>query len=427
MSSIIASLPRHRPSAGRDARPATAVGGRRRSTTAIIPTYNRAAFLRECIESLLTQTLPVDRVIIVDDGSDDDTPAIVRRYAGRADYVRLDNRGKSAALNAVLPDVRTSHLWIVDDDDIVMPDAHARLDAALRANPGAGIAYGAYLRFRRCPRGQVTVQDGGYWSDAPPSEFLTATMEDMFAHQSGMLVASSLVRRVGPFREDLVRSQDYDMLLRIAAVAGAARADGLVFMQRVHDGVRGTAADRICASRREDRWIASDRSIFAERLAVWPLSAYLPGQRRIEGPGDMRRALIQRAVVSARHKLWSGALSDLRHAARIAHAPLSGDERRILVRAGHSKYGCNELFSDKALQDALVAFGAGGPLAGDMLRTIACGVRWRAREAFAQGRIVEGARILACILRLWLSGYRAWSQPISRRASSSQPAPDLLA
>jgi glycosyltransferase involved in cell wall biosynthesis len=71
--------------------------------TVVIPTYNHASYLGEAVESALGQTERGVQVVVVDDGSTDDTPSLVAaRWRARVRYVRQDNRGLAAARNAGL-------------------------------------------------------------------------------------------------------------------------------------------------------------------------------------------------------------------------------------------------------------------------------------------------------------------------------------
>lgn len=92
----------------------------------IIPAYNVADFLPACLESVLTQSLRELEVILVDDGSTDDTPALCDRYAQADDRVRVihkKNEGVSRARNAGIEAAGGIYYWFVDADDIVMPGA----------------------------------------------------------------------------------------------------------------------------------------------------------------------------------------------------------------------------------------------------------------------------------------------------------------
>jgi glycosyltransferase involved in cell wall biosynthesis len=95
----------------------------------VIATFNRAPYIRETLDSLLNQSRPPARVLVVDDGSTDSTSEILRTYVPRIEYLRKDNVGKSSALNLALPLVKTESVWIFDDDDVALRHA---LDSHLR-------------------------------------------------------------------------------------------------------------------------------------------------------------------------------------------------------------------------------------------------------------------------------------------------------
>ena len=90
--------------------------------TAIIPTYNRSTFLGEALASLLAQTLPPDEIVVVDDGSTDNTAEVVASISSQIVYIRQPNRGKSAALNLGLQLASNELIYIFDDDDIAAED-----------------------------------------------------------------------------------------------------------------------------------------------------------------------------------------------------------------------------------------------------------------------------------------------------------------
>jgi glycosyltransferase involved in cell wall biosynthesis len=81
-----------------------------RSIAVLVATFNRAAYLRECIDSLLAQTRPGDQIIVIDDGSADDTEIVARSYGEQLLYLRQVNSGKSIALNLGMEHVTSSHV-----------------------------------------------------------------------------------------------------------------------------------------------------------------------------------------------------------------------------------------------------------------------------------------------------------------------------
>jgi glycosyltransferase involved in cell wall biosynthesis len=98
----------------------------------VMPVYNVAPYLPRCLESLAALVPPADEIIVVDDGSTDDCPAILAGFAARLPQMRVirqENGGLSAARNTGLDAARGKYLAFVDSDDFVSPDAYA---AALR-------------------------------------------------------------------------------------------------------------------------------------------------------------------------------------------------------------------------------------------------------------------------------------------------------
>lgn len=95
----------------------------------VVPVYNVAPYLAQCLDSLLAQTVPADEIVIVDDGSTDECPDILRRYAAahrNITVVRQENQGLSMARNTGLARVTGDYVAFVDSDDFVAPDCYER-------------------------------------------------------------------------------------------------------------------------------------------------------------------------------------------------------------------------------------------------------------------------------------------------------------
>lgn len=105
-----------------------------------IPAYNCARYLPETVESALSQTLPPLEVIVIDDGSTDDTGEVLARYEGRIRDVRQRNMGISAARNAGIRIARGTLIAFLDADDVWLPSMLAQQCEAL-SRTGAGLAH----------------------------------------------------------------------------------------------------------------------------------------------------------------------------------------------------------------------------------------------------------------------------------------------
>ena len=101
--------------------------------TAAITTYNRAAFLPGALESVFAQTRQPDEVLVVDDGSTDDTQEVLSAYGDRVRVVRQENAGRSGARNRAVEEARGELLSFLDSDDRWLPDKLARQVPVLEA------------------------------------------------------------------------------------------------------------------------------------------------------------------------------------------------------------------------------------------------------------------------------------------------------
>lgn len=328
------------------------------SISAIVPTYNRAVFLCEALESLAAQSRPVEEIIVWDDGSTDETQAAVREMPGPIRYFRSANGGKARALNAALDQAQGDLIWICDDDDLAMPHAAERLATMLENDPEAGAAAGGYVRFRDDPEtGERTVSGPGYWPDLSEGAVVRHLLEDIFLFQNATLVRRSLYDQVGPFREDLARSIDYDMAVRLAVHAPIRVTEEALFQQRKHDGARGPESARHAAARSEAVWKEADKAVFEPFKTMVPVGLYAS---LFEGGLAMRAGYLQRGCVYARRTDWVAALEDFEHAASMdGQTALSPKERAICHRAMAGKHGVAEAF-DPAIRKQLHALAGRG-------------------------------------------------------------------
>ena len=126
--------------------------------TALVPTFNRSNFLKEALLSLLKQTMLPDEIIVIDDGSSDDTAQVVASFGSQVRYIHKANGGKSSALNVGLQQASGDFIYILDDDDIAATDAIERMAEVLQKNPEYGFVYGEFDVFTTSDSGAISTE-----------------------------------------------------------------------------------------------------------------------------------------------------------------------------------------------------------------------------------------------------------------------------
>lgn len=296
-------------------------GVRRPTVALVMATYNRAGMIGEAIDSLLDQTRALDAFYIIDDGSTDDTREVVESYGDRITLVSQANSGRAAAFNRVIPRVTADYIWLFDDDDIALVDAlQIHLDF-LAGNPNTDFSYSPHYYFEHSADSGPENKPVSSLPDLPPEEFFLWMMSSHFApvQLQGMLIPTACYRQDGPFDESLFRSQDRDMMMRIARHFRAGRIATPTWGFRQHDGARGApGTQRHDASNRYAVWRSYKHAVFTKLHSSVALSEYLTAQADDDAPilasgtPAYRQALLQRAVIMSIHGLAEHALEDFR-------------------------------------------------------------------------------------------------------------------
>ncbi|NJL28621.1 MAG: glycosyltransferase family 2 protein, partial [Thermoanaerobaculia bacterium] len=240
----------------------------------VVPTYNRAHLLPRCLESLLAQSRPPDQLLVVDDGSEDDTPQVLRGYGDRIEWLRTENGGKSHALNLAMPRLRGEYVWIFDDDDLALPDALERLVAVVQARPDAGVIYSSHhLQVADGPRVHKPLPE------VDESDVFLRNLVQNFLQPGGMLVKLSCYREVGPFDVSLRRSEDFEMAQRLTRRFACVALPGApTFVYHQHGGKGGSDGEPDTIAR-ERAWLSYDQTLVSRLVAELELWELLPGRR----------------------------------------------------------------------------------------------------------------------------------------------------
>jgi len=188
------------------------------SVLIVLPTYNRAGMLPEAIESALAQDYPDKRLIVVDDGSTDDTKSVCDRYAekfpGDILYLYKKNGGCASARNAGLDriDGDTGYVCFLDSDDRFLPGKLSREVELLGQNPGADFVYGDSVIFDACTGREYRSRVA---AAGRPDDFALLHFCTNEAKSSALLYRADTVRR-RRFRKDLLYNEDSEFLQRVA-------------------------------------------------------------------------------------------------------------------------------------------------------------------------------------------------------------------
>lgn len=200
------------------------------TVSVIIPAYNQGQFVGQAIQSVLDQTYIDFEVIVVDDGSTDETRDAVQAFRDdRVRYVYQLNRGLSAARNSGIRNTTGGYLTYLDADDLFLPRKLEVLVRKLQSSPDLGLAAGQAIPVDEQGERVGAVFDKGLAED--PANLLMGNP----LHVGSVLLRRSCQERVGLFDESLRSYEDWDMWLRLT-LAGCQMAwiDQPVSLYRFH-------------------------------------------------------------------------------------------------------------------------------------------------------------------------------------------------
>lgn len=181
----------------------------------IIPTYNRSGLVKHAVESVLSQTYPQVEIILVDDGSTDDTTTTLEPLKDRITYIFQSNRGRSAARNKGVSLSSGEFLAFLDSDDLLLPAAVEAQFGYLRDHPDVDIIFGdaSFLTDDGSLHPMHSCSAGLQNADA--QEFLAILLaKNRFALHTAMVRRSALGS--APFDEGLDALEDWDLWIRLA-------------------------------------------------------------------------------------------------------------------------------------------------------------------------------------------------------------------
>jgi glycosyltransferase involved in cell wall biosynthesis len=202
--------------------------------TVLIDTYNYGQFVREAIESVLAQDFPLQdvEILVVDDGSTDNTREVVAKYGGRVEYLYKENGGQASAFNYGVERARGELLALLDADDYWLPAKLHCVTEEFARNPDAGLVYHPFRELR---------MDTGEWRDGD----FNAVSGDVAANEgqillytacqtSGLTFRTELVRKIFPLNEGLRIQADGILAAMIIFLAPVVAVPAPLAVYRIH-------------------------------------------------------------------------------------------------------------------------------------------------------------------------------------------------
>lgn len=266
-----------------DSTPATPGAPR---VSVIIPCYNAARYICATIESVLAQHEPALEIIVVDDGSSDDSVALVRAAYPQVRLIAQANAGVAAARNHGLREARGEWVAFVDADDIWLPGKLAAQFAQLAAAPGCRMNYTAWKVWPSdAPRPAAAelaelargAGDALAWS-GPSGWIYPELLLDCWVWTSTVMAQRALFDEIGNFDTTLRIGEDYDLWLRASRVTPILRVPHPYALYRIHPA-------SITKSRPTDNYRAT---VIGRALKQWGMLS--PDGRRADS-GAVHRML----------------------------------------------------------------------------------------------------------------------------------------
>lgn len=371
----------------------------------VIPTYNRSALAAQAIDSVLAQSYGDFEIVLVDDGSSDDTRQVIGAYNDpRVRYFFQENAGLGAARNAGIARAQGQYVAFLDSDDLFLPHCLERHIDSFQREQDAGFVAGGYMFLDEGGQAYAARRP---WRHLPQVDTLAA-LRALPIVPSGVVVRRSWLEGVGGV-SNMRRSEDYDLWIRlIYGGCNMAWTPDLVCGYRIHSGqmVNDGRSQKESALVTLDHFFAQPdlpKMLSQQRDQVYAV-AYLSGAFREYGAGQVNdaRASLDRAI-QLDPSLLDGQVSQVANAlVGWAADPVTGDPTDYVLRvlahlppaAAGLQEGAGRLVRVAASRAALDAIGVDNlDLARTYLqRAQVAGYPWQEQPGLMVALVVDAVR-----------------------------------
>ena len=207
---------------------------KRSEVFAVVPSYNHAPFVEECLRSIIAQSLPPKKLLVIDDGSTDGSPAIIERVLKECSFdcelIARENRGLCSTLNEAFAISDGNYFAYLGSDDLWLPDFLREQTRLLNDRPNAVLAFShAYVIDEQDRITDSTDQ----WSEFADGDLRPLLLRGIVFSSPGVLYRRTALERLR-WNED-ARLEDYEMYLKLSGAGEFARNPKILCAWRRHE------------------------------------------------------------------------------------------------------------------------------------------------------------------------------------------------
>ena len=216
----------------------------------LIPAYNAEQWISETLESALAQTWQHKEVIVINDGSTDNTLTVAKKYElSSVKVINQENRGASAARNRALQEAQGELIQYLDADDLLAPDKIERQIQVLEEGNSEWVIAGKWSKFKISTSKALFIPQP-LWCDMPSVDWLVCAWQgNWMMHPAAWLINHKIAEKVGPWNEALSYDDDGEYFCRVVLAS-----EGVKFCNQARTYYRtGIATSLSCSKSRASR------------------------------------------------------------------------------------------------------------------------------------------------------------------------------